>query len=303
MTMPLNRMRRLFYNNGRLSLEIGSDCAATVFSTSNTPLAQRSTEARLLAADSQSSIVNQFCREGTHNLAYPPYGYSLAVHMMGFTGQRYDSVTNCYLLGNGYRAFSPTLARFYSPDSLSPFTKHTHNAYVYCLGDPVNHHDPSGHMLKRTSTMWNNIKGIFEKPRIHYIDKARDALSKSPSFQMYSAIIDRPDVTTDTLKAIYRLPKLEAMYSSLQDTAVRNWRLKHDNLEGPITQDFNHSKHLDIEDEMIYIGLKAKINKYRTLLDNLAPNQSATLNARSSLPPMQTESSSPVTSRSAIRGS
>jgi len=33
--------------------------------------------------------------------------------------------------------------RFLSPDTLSPFDEGGLNAYCYCLGDPVNHHDPS----------------------------------------------------------------------------------------------------------------------------------------------------------------
>jgi hypothetical protein len=35
--------------------------------------------------------------------------------------------------------------RFYSADSLSPFGKGGLNSYCYCLGDPVNRTDPTGH--------------------------------------------------------------------------------------------------------------------------------------------------------------
>ncbi|MFC9753074.1 RHS repeat-associated core domain-containing protein [Streptomyces sp. NPDC056921] len=38
-----------------------------------------------------------------------------------------------------------TLARFHSPDSLSPFGDAGLNAYAYCLGDPINRVDPTGH--------------------------------------------------------------------------------------------------------------------------------------------------------------
>ncbi len=296
--MQQNKKQRFFYNNGQLCLEIGTDRAVIVFSISNTPLAQRSAETFLLAADSQSSIINHSHREGAHNLAYTAYGYSPTAHMMGFTGQRYDSVTNCYLLGNGYRAFSPRLARFYSVDSLSPFTKHTHNAYAYCLGDPVNHHDPSGHMLRRADTLWKDVKSKFIKPRIHYIDKARKAILENPDLQQYSVLIDSPNVTKKTLKAIYRLPKGDAMLSDLKDIAVRNWRFKHNNIEGPINQDFDYYKHLDFDEQLAYTALEAKTLKYRTQLSNLAPQQSTTMDLSSQLSP---KTSTPETARSAIR--
>ncbi|MEW4949593.1 RHS repeat-associated core domain-containing protein [Pseudomonas asiatica] len=301
--MAQNRKQRLFYKNGQLSLEIGSDRSVTVFSISNLSLAQRSTETLLLAADAQSSIINRSHREGTHNLAYTAYGYSPTAHMMGFTGQRYDSVTNCYLLGNGYRAFSTRLARFYSADSLSPFKKHTHNAYAYCLGDPVNHHDPSGHMLRRARKAWNNVKNkVVKKPRIHYINKAREAITENPNLEKYSAVIDDENVTIKTLKAIYKLPKGDAMFSDLKDTAVRNWRLKHGNIEGPITHDFNYEKYLYMDEQLNYIALEAKILEYRTLLSNLASHEPTTMNSSSQLSPASPEVSGPTTARSAIRG-
>jgi len=66
--------------------------------------------------------------------------------VLGFSGQRMEPATGCYLLGNGYRAFNPVLMRFHSPDSLSPMGAGGLNCYAYCAGDPVNNTDPSGHM-------------------------------------------------------------------------------------------------------------------------------------------------------------
>jgi RHS repeat-associated protein len=51
-----------------------------------------------------------------------------------------------YLLGNGYRAYNPRLMRFHSPDSWSPFGGGGLNAYMYCVGDPINRVDPTGHV-------------------------------------------------------------------------------------------------------------------------------------------------------------
>ncbi|MEE1921319.1 RHS repeat-associated core domain-containing protein [Pseudomonas sp. 148P] len=64
---------------------------------------------------------------------------------LGFDGQFLESRTGHYLLGNGYRGYNPVLMRFNQPDSWSPFGSGGLNPYQYCLGDPVNHRDPTGH--------------------------------------------------------------------------------------------------------------------------------------------------------------
>ncbi|MBC3498928.1 RHS repeat-associated core domain-containing protein [Pseudomonas sp. SWRI100] len=74
----------------------------------------------------------------------PTSRYSQTV--CGFHGQRKDSLMAVYWLGNGYRAYSPILMRFLSPDNVSPFEAGGINAYVYCEGDPINNSDPTGHM-------------------------------------------------------------------------------------------------------------------------------------------------------------
>ncbi|WP_231985608.1 RHS repeat-associated core domain-containing protein [Pseudomonas vancouverensis] len=65
---------------------------------------------------------------------------------LAFNGEFRDTHIGWYLLGNGYRAYNPTLMRFHSPDSLSPFGRGGLNAYMYCGGDPVSYSDPTGHM-------------------------------------------------------------------------------------------------------------------------------------------------------------
>lgn len=63
----------------------------------------------------------------------------------GFNGERLDPVTGMTHLGNGYRPYNPTLMHFTCPDSMSPFGAGGINPYAYCVGDPVNQADPSGH--------------------------------------------------------------------------------------------------------------------------------------------------------------
>ncbi|VVP61577.1 hypothetical protein PS870_06377 [Pseudomonas fluorescens] len=66
--------------------------------------------------------------------------------LLGFNGERIDPILDGYHLGNGYRPYSPSLRRFTSPDSLSPFGQGGINPYAYCEGDPINHTDPTGHV-------------------------------------------------------------------------------------------------------------------------------------------------------------
>lgn len=81
---------------------------------------------------------------------YSPYGQSLtpaSPHAaIAFNGQYRDPITQAYLLGLGYRTYSPALMRFHSPDSLSPFSSGGFNAYAYVENDPVNYKDPTGHV-------------------------------------------------------------------------------------------------------------------------------------------------------------
>ncbi|WP_059405764.1 RHS repeat-associated core domain-containing protein [Pseudomonas sp. RIT-PI-q] len=106
----------------------------------------------LLATDKQSSVIAKLAGDKPGAIAYTAYGQQSAQQQvvvgLGFNGELCEARLGWYLLGNGYRAYNPTLMRFHSPDSLSPFGKGGLNAYMYCAGDPVNFSDPTGHMLK-----------------------------------------------------------------------------------------------------------------------------------------------------------
>ncbi|EKT4542192.1 RHS repeat-associated core domain-containing protein [Pseudomonas sp. DCB_CB] len=112
----------------------------------------------------------------TH-VSYCVYGYSKALtlkpRLTGFNGAHFDPHAHYYHLGQGYRAFSPTLMRFISPDRISPFGRGGINSYTYCNGDPVNRTDPSGavafarlaHLALRPLNWAYKI--FFKKPNIN----------------------------------------------------------------------------------------------------------------------------------------
>ena len=103
----------------------------------------------LLATDRSQSIIGEIVDGQTRTIAYSAYGEQSAQQkietQLGFNGQLREADIGWYLLGNGYRAYNPRLMRFHSPDSWSPFRGGGLNAYMYCVGDPVNRVDPTGH--------------------------------------------------------------------------------------------------------------------------------------------------------------
>lgn len=113
----------------------------------------------LIGTDQSRSVLQAISPEGgEQNPVYTPYGSQAGSaglnSLLGFNGQLPDPVTGCYLLGNGYRSYNPVLMRFHSPDNLSPFGAGGINAYAYCVGDPINLSDPTGHFS------WRAILGI-----------------------------------------------------------------------------------------------------------------------------------------------
>ena len=188
-----------FYLKDRLATEIQGTVQRSIMRHEDQLLAQQqrqsgTVETQLLATDQQRSVLNVLDATRLHPLAYSPYGHCPAqnsllslLSLLGFNGERPDPVTGHYLLGNGYRAFNPVLMRFNSPDSWSPFGKGGLNAYAYCVGDPVNAVDPTGHsnllmsLLKGTGNKLN-----FRTPKRTSITTTD--LSKNPLAGTYKKI-------------------------------------------------------------------------------------------------------------------
>ncbi|WP_459206824.1 RHS repeat-associated core domain-containing protein [Pseudomonas sp. MLB6B] len=104
--------------------------------------------------------------------AYTPYGFQDArtcfTSVVNFNGERLDFHVGVYLLGNGYRGFSPALMRFVAPDSWSPFGAGGLNCYAYCTDNPVAGVDPSGHLEVR-----RNPVVLALRARIRVLDRDR----------------------------------------------------------------------------------------------------------------------------------
>lgn len=80
---------------------------------------------------------------------------------MGYNAQRVDPVTGSYHLGDGYRVYEPRHQAFYQSDSLSPFGEGGLNDRAYCAGqDPVNWHDPSGHIMVSRREQEQNLASL-----------------------------------------------------------------------------------------------------------------------------------------------
>ncbi|WP_335943848.1 RHS repeat-associated core domain-containing protein [Pseudomonas sp. G166] len=118
----------------------------------------RQSQTILLAADDKHSILAEVSESQTCSIAYSAYGHQSTQQViatrLGFNGELQEARLGWYFLGKGYRVYNPVLMRFHSPDSWSPFGKGGLNAYMYCMGDPVNSSDPTGHIgfLKKLLT-------------------------------------------------------------------------------------------------------------------------------------------------------
>jgi len=162
LSQPDKATTQRYYYAGRVANEISGENSSSVVRHGGALVAQQqfglNAGAQLFGTDQQQSVLATLGKEEFTDSAYSPYGHRPAegglFSQAGFNGEQLDPVTGLYLLGNGYRAYSPTLMRCLAPDSLSPFGAGGLNAYSYCLGDPVNRVDPTGHIS------WQSVLGI-----------------------------------------------------------------------------------------------------------------------------------------------
>ena len=216
---PSATERQRFYCKSRLATEIEGALRYSIVQHGDQLLAEQQSEgdapvAMLLATDQQRSVLQTLkADDQQHAIAYSPYGHRLIesglLSLMGFNGERPDPVTGHYLLGNGYRAFNPVLMRFNGPDSLSPFGKGGLNPYAYCLGNPVNSNDQTGHIPRFLSRLF----GIDPPPSFfgtRYMSKP--GISPKKAQRAYSRIVELegqiPDVLYDAQLKVFSADKI-----------------------------------------------------------------------------------------------
>ncbi|MDH0731029.1 RHS repeat-associated core domain-containing protein [Pseudomonas sichuanensis] len=176
--MPAPGQQLFFYSpEGVAFIKHDSTGYSVLLRAAGQVLAQRGGgQVGFYVTDRQGSVLQLVGRDTHWVMAYTPYGRDSvegSASMLRFSGQRKETVTGHYLLGNGYRAFSSVLMRFIAPDNLSPFGAGGRNCFAYCDGDPVNKTDPSGHGAPLVAT----LPSIRTKAGL-----AKSAVSLNPDF-------------------------------------------------------------------------------------------------------------------------
>lgn len=153
LAQPSGAATRRYYRNARQSNDLCGSSSRTSLASADVLLGLERRGADvgtgLLGVDQQRSVLSEAWGTQRSSFAYSPYGHravqAASFSAPGFSGEWLDPLSGLYLPGNGYRAYSPTLMRFLSPDNLSPFGTGGLNPYAYCSGDPINRVDPTGH--------------------------------------------------------------------------------------------------------------------------------------------------------------
>jgi len=148
---------RLIFEENRLRFAIRGAHKIQWLHALDMPLAQQgpasSESPLLLHCNANGSIITEATDATRHDASYSSYGALSSdaeqwSSLLGFNGELIDPATGWYLLGSGYRTYNPTLMRFHSPDSLSPFGKGGINDYGYAQGNPIAFRDPTGHFAQ-----------------------------------------------------------------------------------------------------------------------------------------------------------
>jgi len=176
--------RRYFYQNNQLKLTQPGNQASCIMRAGKLSIveqrkAMRSGTTEFLITDLAGSVIRTYGVGADTVLNYNPYGFfsprERDAPTLTFSGERLDTLTEQYVLGNGNRMYSATSMRFYSPDPLSPFLRGGLNSYCYCSNDPINYHDPTGRERTRLQRIASHQIARYSGDPIH---KQTSALRK-----------------------------------------------------------------------------------------------------------------------------
>jgi RHS repeat-associated protein len=78
-----------------------------------------------------------------------------------YTDQELDAENGLY--NYNARLYDPFIGRFISPDTIvpDPYNPQSLNRYTYCLNNPLNYTDPSGHFWEWGEEFWKSLKGLW----------------------------------------------------------------------------------------------------------------------------------------------
>ena len=224
-------MAQRFYKAGQLVTEVQGSEHRTYLRSDSQLLARKNQSAStLFATDTQNSVLHA---EDTA-IGYTPYGHHEAdtglPGLPGFNGEQPDPITGHDLLGNGYRAYNPTLMRFNSPDSLSPFGDGGLNAYAYCVGDPVNRSDPTGHIFRDTFILGKQnmrIQPSLDPARSLISRKFANTHTSQNGISVGAKPAPLPNPIEQSVSAVQNgepsTPKLEGMPIEMMDQITSNF--------------------------------------------------------------------------------
>ncbi|MEN5037209.1 RHS repeat-associated core domain-containing protein [Pseudomonas sp. TWI929] len=201
-----------FYRGDQLVTVKQDDQHRAIFRNGALPLAERRTSINesvgLLATDNKGSVLTVQDADEKESHAFAACGNDPGLPsrrtLLGFNGERIAPLSKDYPLGKGYRNYNPCTMRFNASDMLSPFGAGGLNAYVYCLGDPVNRTDPSGRISFR-SLVKRVMFRINLKAMRRRITGTNSKIEMTPSSQAHQAPVDKP---TLRIASIQRTPDL-----------------------------------------------------------------------------------------------
>jgi RHS repeat-associated protein len=153
-----------FYQGEQLSTVVQDDRKTRLLNHADQPLGQQVagdiSQTLLLQTDANHSVIAESQQNNLRTAVYSAYGDRHSDQPMfslrAFNGEVREN-SGWYLLGRGYRAYNPSLMRFHSPDSLSPFGSGGVNPYGYCLGKLRNPARPEAPCVQLPSSTGNEI--------------------------------------------------------------------------------------------------------------------------------------------------